>query len=358
MYPGELTLEWEEGYVHWVQFGYTTQWAPASGWNRPMAIDASTNWTVTQCSGWIELASKSGEAGEALAYTVPANPAGKEREGTVTLQAGNSKPMTLTVRQHILDFATTKEEALDRAWRENKRILLLYGREECGNTLKTMFSSLPAVKAALDGGFVLWYSNCDRQEEARGYAVGAEYPTVAILDPADVSTAVAATHGYQSPSALASLMERHAGWPGLPEALLEIKSLSATSATVATKVRASGSGAPNATVTLEKGTDAAFTGVESSRRLGTVTEAWTEQEWTFGPPSASETAFYRVRVSSGKWSVVSKVVEFVPLEAALDNAALAFSDGGASRGWGRRPFRTTGRTRCSARFPGRTERGC
>lgn len=333
-YPGTLTLEWEEGWVDWAQFEYTPQWVPSSGGEWGMDVEASANWNVTDHSDWIEPIAYTGEAGGHISYRVEANSTGSERTGYVTVQAGNSGFTSLAVRQHTLDFVTTKEAALDRAWRENKRIFLIYGREGCGNTRATMFSSMPSVKALLDAGYVLWYSNCDRQREAGTYSAGSTLPTVAILDPLDMSKAVAAASSYQSASALRSLIEGNASWPGLPRAQIALVAHTAASATVTTKVRTWGSGASGATVTLETAGDAAFAGAVTTRQLGTITEIWTEQKWTFGPPSATEAAYCRVRVTSGDWSVVSDVAEFIPLGVALDNTALSFASEGEIPWWG------------------------
>ena len=332
-YPGALTLEWEEGWLDWVQFEYTPQWVPVSGGRLEMGVDSSTNWSVVDCSEWITPVHYAGRSGETLVYNVSSNATGKERTGFITIQSGNSPQVSMALRQHVIDFVTTKEAALDRAWRENKRILIIYGREGCAYTRATMFSTLPtaSVRALLDDGYVLWYSNCDRQWDASrlvsGFS-GDTLPTLAIVDPLDPSTGVAGLGGYQSASAIQSLLQSAPAWDGLPQAQVAVSAVAAESATVTTKVRAWGAGASSATVTLETAGDAAFEGAVSTRQLGTITEIWTEQAWTFGPPSATEAAFCRVRVTSGDWTVVSDVVEFIPLAIALDNDTLTFSNEG------------------------------
>ncbi len=318
-YPGTLKLEWEEGYVHYVQVAYTLQWVPMSGGQQEMKVAASTDWYVMECSDWITPVNNTGRAGDNLSYVAATNGTGSERSGYITLQAGNSEIVTLTVRQHSLDFVTTKEEALERAWQENKRILLIWGREACYYTTTTMFSSLPtaSVRALLDAGFVLWYSNCDRQSEAWTYVTpynNSTLPVLAIVDPLDMIAPVAGLGGFQSASAIQSLLESAPSWPGFPQARIGIVALGNSAATVSTKVRAWGTGMSSATMTLETGSDEAFSSVTDTRTLGTVTALLTEQKWSFPTPVPGTETFCRVRVSSGDWSVVSDVFEFIPLK--------------------------------------------
>ena len=327
---GILTLRWEEGYVHWVQPASEMLFVPRSGGHGEIAIASSTNWRVVEYSALVDPETMGGVHKSVFSFTMPANGTGRLRTETVTFQAGNSALETLALLQHpSLDFATAREEALDWAWRDNKRILLVKGRETCSNTREMLYSTLPSstVKPLLDAGFVVWFSNCDRQSDAYDYTVGESYelPVVCAIDPRDISHYLTRTMGPESGSTIRSLLSSLPDWPGMPLVKFEVQQPSAVSATVTTKVREWGSGASSATVTLERGADAAFTDVESTRTLGTVTELWTAQAWTFGPPSATEAAFYRVRVTSGDWSVVSDVVEFIPLSVALDNDGLSFT---------------------------------
>ena len=330
-YCGDLTLRWEEGFVHYARLAYATMFAPVSGGQYEIGVESSAGWKIVECSDWIVPGAISGGKDEPVAFSIPANTTGGERTGFLTIQAGTSELETLSIRQHpSIDFVTTKEEAVEAAWRSNKRILLVNGRETCGNTISTLFYSAPssAVKPLLDAGYVIWYHNFDRQSEADIYGYGEMLPTVCVLDPLDMSTYVARTTGYQSASDLATFLRSAPAWSGLPEARMAVVSASPSSATLTTWVRAWGSGASSATVTLETSSSATFSSLASSRTLGTVTSLWTEQEWTFAPPSGTESAFCRVRISSGNWAIVSDVVVFVPFAAALDNPALSFETGG------------------------------
>ena len=324
-YPGTLLLRWKEGYVAYVQSAYDTQWLPVSGGTFEMEIDSSSNWHVEECSDWISPLNTSGKPGDSLVYTISPNCSGDERWGFVTLQSGNAPWAGFVLVQHSnLDFVTTKEAALDAAWRNNKRILLVYGRESCIYTQATFLGDMSDLQEEIDAGFVLWYSNCDRQTDADEYVgSGGSLPIVRILDPLDMSQAVATA--WRS-----AVLAGNANWPGLPVVKIELESVSANSATVTTKVRAWGAGATSAAVTLETADDASFTNIKSTRTLGSITHIWTEQEWTFEPPSMTEAAFCRVKVSSGDWTEVSGLVEFVPLGVALDNGTLTFMSEGTS----------------------------
>ena len=214
-YRGDLTLRWEEGFVHYAQLDYATMFAPVSGCETIIGVSSSTGWRVVDYPDWIVPKALSGSNGDTLSFSVLANATGAERTGVLAIQAGDSELDSLSIRQNTVDFVTTKNDAVETALRENKRILLVGGRETCPNTIGTLFYSIPdpTVKSLLDAGYVTWYSNCDRQTDAIGYASGLGsymYPLVCILNPADMSTYVARTTGYQSASALRSLLEAHA----------------------------------------------------------------------------------------------------------------------------------------------------
>ena len=218
---GTLRLRWEEGYLHWVVPDYASRFVPRSGGRHGFRVRSSTGWRVAEYTEPVVPVAMEGESGADFVFEVPENGTGAERRATVTFQAGNAQLAAVSLIQHpSLDFATTKEEALVRAFRENKRILLVQGRETCGNTRNALFSVIPsaAVKALVDEGYVLWYSNCDVQTDSRSYAAGLgsyTLPLIAILDPQDMSTPVARTTGPQSADGLLALLEEHADWGGI-----------------------------------------------------------------------------------------------------------------------------------------------
>ena len=217
-YPGTLALRWEEGFVHYAQFDHPSHFLPSPGGHVEIGVESSAAWSFVECSDWITPRVATGESGGAFVFDAMSNTTGSERSGYVTIQADNSDFATLSIRQHVMDFVTTKDGAVEAAWRTNKRILLVRGRETCGNTIATLFYSIPSstVKPLLDAGYVLWYSNCDRQTDASRYSAGGALPTVAILDPSDMAASVAGVSGYQSASALKSLLDANSSWGGLP----------------------------------------------------------------------------------------------------------------------------------------------
>ena len=210
---GNLTLRWEEGFFHYakfrVEFDYPVRFVPRSGGRVEVGVDSSGDWRLVECSDLLSPETAAGGNGDAFACTMAANGTGAERTGTATIRSGDSDPATLTLRQHPMDFATTKAEAVERALAEGRRILLIRGREACWNTRTTLFSSVPseAVKALVEKRYVLWYSNCDRQGDGSMYAAGSALPTVAILNPRAMESAVAATNGYQDAAALRAFLD-------------------------------------------------------------------------------------------------------------------------------------------------------
>jgi hypothetical protein len=311
---GNLTLRWEEGYIHHVRFkvelNESARFVPQSGERVEVGVGSSADWRLVEYSDLVRPETTKGKDGDVFACTMATNTTGSERTGYATIQSGNSEPATLALRQHPMDFATTKEAAVERARRENKRILLVRGREACLNTQGTLFSSVPdaEVKPLVEAGYILWYSNCDRQGDGREYAGNGALPTVAILDPLDMSEAVALTNGYQSASALKALL-----WGNNLHARIEISSLNMTSAVASVTVRDWGAGASSANVVLERGSDAAFSAVTERRQLGTISDLMVRASWTIRQPELSERSFYRIRVASGDWEAVSETIEFVPV---------------------------------------------
>ena len=115
-----------------------------------------------------------------------------------------------------LTWHTTKAEAFAAAESSGRRILLVYGRDTCGNTTATRDYTCEdaAVKAKLLEGYVLWYSNCDTQSsESSRYLVNFEgtLPGVSVIDPAS-DTAIAGAGGYLNVSAMLSLLEGAENW--------------------------------------------------------------------------------------------------------------------------------------------------
>ena len=110
-----------------------------------------------------------------------------------------------------LTWYTTKAEAFAAAESAGRRILLVYGRDTCGNTTATRNYTCEdaEVKAKLLADYVLWYSNCDTQgSESSRYLVNFErtLPGVSVIDPAS-DTAIAGAGGYLNVAAMLRLLE-------------------------------------------------------------------------------------------------------------------------------------------------------
>lgn len=274
---GTMLLRWEEGYVHWVRFQYETRFVSRSGGRIEIGVESSTNWWVAECPDMVVPETMDGVNGDAFVCSMAANGTGAERRATVAIQARSSEQATLTLVQHpAMDFVTTKAEAVGQAMRENKRILLVRGRETCGNTRATLFSSIPSasVKALVDAGYVLWYSNCDEQQDASSYAAGLgpyTLPLVCILDPQDMSSYVARTTGYQSAAALLELLEANADWGGV----LAVETETLVAATAGTRYEAvleASGGTPPYTWGLKGG-------YSETPAAGTFAETGTARGW-------------------------------------------------------------------------------
>ena len=217
---GEMILEWGTNGVETAEFSQDAQFMPASGGTLSVQIDSTAPWTLPGVCDWMTAAPESGTSGDTVTFTVEENDSDGLRTGSAFVQAGDDEDAELgelQVEQATYDFCTNRATAVARALAENKRILLVYGREGCGNTRATLFSSIPSEEAQtlVEQGYVVWYSNCDRQNEGRKYSVGSALPTVAILHPQAMETAMAATNGYQSARQLQAFLAQNAGWAGL-----------------------------------------------------------------------------------------------------------------------------------------------
>ena len=106
---------------------------------------------------------------------------------------------------------TRRSQALAEALRTGKRIFLICGRDTCMNTMGTKNVSCeePDVKAELVAKCVLWYSNCDTQEdENERYCPSGSYtlPVVCIIDPEDPDKFIVRTTGFLSGSQILGLL--------------------------------------------------------------------------------------------------------------------------------------------------------
>jgi hypothetical protein len=105
-----------------------------------------------------------------------------------------------------LVWKTSKTEAVSAAISEGKKILLLAGRETCGNCSymkNTVCESIsPAIKTLIQQKFVLWFCDVDASSDWYTYAsgLGSFYlPLMCCIDPNNPDTYLDRTTGIQSP---------------------------------------------------------------------------------------------------------------------------------------------------------------
>jgi len=101
-----------------------------------------------------------------------------------------------------LDWKTSKSQAMSAARSQNKLVLLVAGRDECGNTNYTRTEALPSepLSSLAQEKFILWYSNVDTSTEYYNYSSGLnEYilPLIAVIDPNQENKYLARITGYQ-----------------------------------------------------------------------------------------------------------------------------------------------------------------
>ena len=115
-------------------------------------------------------------------------------EGGAEVSSGSIVTGTTTYYAHWTEIVeavwfTSRADAIAEARKTGKKIFLICGRDTCYNTMTTKNVSCeePAVKAALTAKCVLWYSNCDTQEDENWYywpmGVSVTLPLVCIIDP-------------------------------------------------------------------------------------------------------------------------------------------------------------------------------
>ena len=89
-----------------------------------------------------------------------------------------------------LEWQTSKDTAFSIAISQNKKVLLLAGRDACGNCnymKNTVFESAePPIKELIEQNFILWFSDVDNSNEWYLYADGLggfTLPLICIIDP-------------------------------------------------------------------------------------------------------------------------------------------------------------------------------
>lgn len=106
---------------------------------------------------------------------------------------------------------TTRAEALAEAKKTGKTVFMICGRDTCWNTMTTKNVSCedPMVKDKLTAKCVLWYTNCDTQqdENIRYWPEGPfTLPVICAIDPKDPEHFLFQVTGYQPAGNILSLL--------------------------------------------------------------------------------------------------------------------------------------------------------
>ncbi|MCP4110302.1 MAG: choice-of-anchor D domain-containing protein [Desulfobacteraceae bacterium] len=128
----------------------------------------------------------------------------------ICLSCFTANAMTAT----SLVWQTSKADAVSVAEKEGKKILMLAGRETCGNCRymkNTVFESAsPPIKSMIQGNFVPWFCDVDSSTEYQTYesGLGSYYlPLVCGIDPDDIDNYMDRTTGTQTPEEFYSRLE-------------------------------------------------------------------------------------------------------------------------------------------------------
>jgi len=127
---------------------------------------------------------------------------------------GGSIPTVQDV-QDSLTWQTSKANAISLAQRDGKLILLVAGRDTCGNTNHTrdtlVKTTSPPINTLLQERFVLWYANVDSSSEYSAYSQGLgsyTLPLIATIDPNDSDNYLDRTTNVQEPNAFYARLEQ------------------------------------------------------------------------------------------------------------------------------------------------------
>ena len=118
-----------------------------------------------------------------------------------------------------LGWCLYRDDAIEAALSEGKRILLVSGRDTCPNTtyLRETACYDPDVMEILQEGFILWYNDCDNMgEEVWDYAEGLDtyaLPLVCVLDPYDMDTYIERSTGFMDEDDLYDFLTNLPDWP-------------------------------------------------------------------------------------------------------------------------------------------------
>ena len=95
-----------------------------------------------------------------------------------------------SVNCYGVEWVSDRDEAVSRAIAEGKMILLLAGRDTCGNCnyMRHTVMELPDISEILNDSYVCWYCIVDTSTQWYPYAGGLgsfTLPLICVIDPAD-----------------------------------------------------------------------------------------------------------------------------------------------------------------------------
>jgi hypothetical protein len=103
-----------------------------------------------------------------------------------------------------LNWRTSKAQALSIAKREGKTILLIAGRDICGNTtyMRNICEADIPVRTLIEQHFVPWYCNMDSSEEwymyAKGLSGSFDLPVICCINPSNINKYLDRSTGKQT----------------------------------------------------------------------------------------------------------------------------------------------------------------
>lgn len=215
---GIVTLTWAPGRSEVAEPEVSEVLAGPSETTFDVLVHSTAEWSVISCSPWVELKTSSGADGDRVRFVVSALQAGEQaRSGIVMLRAGDDgEAASIVVSQASVEWVRSRAAALAAAVNTGKRILLVCGRDTCGNTshLRNSVCEDSEIKPLLASGFVLWYCNCDNDyDDYRYYAAGLggyTLPLVCVINPETPEEYVVRSTGFMDKAAFLAFLTQAA----------------------------------------------------------------------------------------------------------------------------------------------------
>lgn len=181
------------------------------------SIETLVDWSakIEESVSWLELITTEGLACDPLILQADANTTGVARTATIEITPlGSGETISLVVSQGSQSWNFTAEKAFAQARKENKRIFLFSGYEDCPtcyDVYHVQCESLEAhdgVKKLLKDGYVLWLNNLsEKQNDATAYLLitpEAPHPQMRIIDPDTPEVPIAKIDGVPQEGQLQS----------------------------------------------------------------------------------------------------------------------------------------------------------